>query len=267
MAGQDSTRVRGAGLTAEGLSANYGSRPVFEEISLRLRPGELTALMGPNGSGKTTLLHSLCGIHSECRGKVWLGEDQLSSLSRRKITRQVSLVPQFTDVGFEISVENAVSLGRYPWLGSLAPLGAEDHEIIESALISMNLQDLRNRSLCTLSGGERQRVHLARALAQTTPVLLLDEPVASLDLRYQQETYERLRTLAHEQDKAILVADHHLNLAGATSDRILILHQKRIWSDGTPREVITEEMINTVFEARMSVRQDEKGNPQCLWIF
>jgi len=255
------------GLSARDLSAGYGSRPVFAEISLSLRLGELTALVGPNGSGKTTLLHSLCGIHTEGSGTVFLGEKKISSLSRRQIARRVSLVPQFTDVGFEITVSDAVSLGRYPWLGPMAPLTALDHDQIEAAMISMNLLSLRKRSLRTLSGGERQRVHLARALAQSTPVLLLDEPVASLDLKYQQETYERLGSLARDEGKAILVADHHLNLVGATCDRILVLHQEKIVGDGTPGEIITEEMIRDVFGARMSVRGDEKGRPQCLWAF
>jgi iron complex transport system ATP-binding protein len=254
-------------LAAQGISANYGAISVFSDISIELYSGELVALLGPNGSGKTTLLHSLCGIHPEATGEIVVGEKPLSRLSRRETAQRISLVPQFTEVGFEITVEDAVGLGRYPWLGPIAPLQDRDRALIQQAVDSLNLAPLLSRTLDTLSGGERQRVHLARALAQDTKVLLLDEPVASLDLKYQQETYQRLRELAHQQGKAILVADHHLNLVAAVCDRVIVIWDGAIWAAGTPAEIITEEMIRTVFDAHMTVRRDEKGRPQCLWTF
>lgn len=254
-------------LAAREISAGYGTISVFNNISLELYTGELVALLGPNGSGKTTLLHTLCGIHPDASGEVDLADRPLRALSRRAVAQRISLVPQFTEVGFEITVEEAVGLGRYPWLGPLAPLKDRDRELIQKAIDSLNLAPLLRRTLDTLSGGERQRVHLARALAQDTQVLLLDEPVASLDLKYQQETYKRLRELARGGGKAILVADHHLNLVAAVCDRVLVLCDGRIVAAGTPAEIITEEMIQTVFDARMTVRREKEGRPQCLWTF
>lgn len=256
-----------AALAARSISARYGSLAVFEEISLELRTGELVALIGPNGCGKTTLLHTLCSIHPDAGGEIFLGDKSIKTLTRREKAQRVSLVPQFTEVGFEITVADAVGLGRYPWLGPLAPFGPRDRELIEQAIDALDLGALLRRTLDALSGGERQRVHLARALAQDTGVLLLDEPVASLDLKYQQETYGRLRELADGRGKAIMVADHHLNLVAAVCDRVVVLRQGEIWADGKPADIITEEMIHTVFDARMKVECNTEGTPQCLWSF
>jgi iron complex transport system ATP-binding protein len=254
-------------LVAVDLSAAYEGHSVFAGISFSLARGTLTALVGPNGCGKTTLLHALCGIHTEATGEVRLQGQPLRGLDRREIARRIGLVPQFSQIDFGVTVEEAVALGRYPWLGMLAPPAPEDRAAVEDALAALDLIVLRRRPLQTLSGGERQRVFLARALAQAAPVLLLDEPAASLDLRYQQETFERLRALARERGAAVLVADHHLNLVAATCDSVMVLHHGSLAMQGAPREIVTEEMIRTVFGARMRVTHDPQGRPQCLWEF
>lgn len=257
----------GALFSARGLTAGYGELSVLRGVDLALEPGTLTALIGPNGAGKTTLLHALCGILPAAAGEVTLDGQPLAGRSRRWIARRIALVAQFTEPVPGITVEETVALGRYPWMGPLAPPSAADRAAIESALALMELQDLRGRRLETLSGGERQRVFLARALAQTTPVMLLDEPVANLDLRYQQETFARLRELAASRSIAILVAEHQLNLVSAACDRVIVLARGEIVARGEPEEIVTEEMIRTVFGARMRVVRDERGRPQCLWEF
>lgn len=262
MAGEDGQPIV---LRAHDLSAAHAGNIVFRGVNLALRRGELTALIGPNGSGKTTLIHALAGLHRERRGELHLMGRPLDTFPRREIARRLALVPQFASAEFDVTVAETVAMGRYPHLGPLTPLKRVDREAVTAALHDMNLSDLRDRPLGTLSGGERQRVHLARALTQDVPIFLLDEPVANLDLRYQQETYQRLRVLADERSLAILVADHHLNLIAATADRIVILHEGRLWADGTPREIITTKMIRTVFGARMCVTYDEGGRPQCQW--
>jgi iron complex transport system ATP-binding protein len=254
-------------LVAIDLSAAHDGQRVFAGVSFTLARGTLTALVGPNGCGKTTLLHTLCGIHTEATGEVRLLGQPLRGMNRREVARRIGLVPQFSQIDFGVTVEEAVELGRYPWLGMLAPPAPEDREAVEAALTALDLAALRRRPLQTLSGGERQRVFLARALVQAAPVLLLDEPAASLDLRYQQETFERLRALAREQGAAVLVADHHLNLVAATSDRVIVLHHGSIVAQGAPGEIVTEAMIHTVFGARMRVTHDPQGRPQCLWEF
>lgn len=254
-------------LAARGLTARYGTREVFSEVTLELPAGRLVGLIGPNGCGKTTLLHTLCGVLQPAAGRVELTGQPIATQSRREIARQIALVAQFSAVDVEITVEETVTLGRYPRLGPWAPLSAEDHRAVDDVLASMELLPLRHRPLQTLSGGERQRVLLARALAQETPVLLLDEPVASLDLRYQQETYRRLAALASDRGMGVLVADHHLNLVAAVCDDVLVLHAGRLGPAGPPRDIITEVLIHDVFGARMRVLQDEAGRPQCMWVF
>ncbi len=266
-AGAPRSAAGGVLLAAHGLGAAYGPREVFRGVSLELRAGRLAALIGPNGSGKTTLLHALCGLLRPCAGRVELMGRSIEDLSRREAARRIALVAQFSVIDVEITVEETVALGRYPHLGPWAPLAAGDRSAVESALTAMDLLPLRDRALQTLSGGERQRVLLARALAQETQVLLLDEPVASLDLRYQQETYVLLAALASERHMGILVADHHLNLVAAACDEVLVLHAGALRAHGAPREILTDEMIREVFGARMRVQQDERGRPQCLWVF
>ena len=252
-------------LSVHALTAGHGSRAVFEELSFVLPPGSFTAVVGPNGSGKTTLLHTITGIHPATRGEVRIDGADLAGLSRREIARRVALVPQSVQIDFEVTVEDAIALGRYPWLGAIAPFGPRDEAAVEAAVRSMDLTALRGRGLQTLSGGERQRVFLARALAQETPLLLLDEPAAGLDLRYQQEIFTRLGELAAARRMAILVADHHLNLVSAMCDRLLVLHRGGLRADGPPEEIVTEEMLRTVFGARMRVRRENGGRPQCVW--
>jgi iron complex transport system ATP-binding protein len=254
-------------LEARGLTVEYDRRPVLRDVSLRLHPGELAALIGPNGAGKTTLLHTLCGILTPSAGEVLLDGRALRDQTRRSIARRVALVPQLSEVAAAVTVVETVALGRYPWMGPLAAPAVEDRERIESALEAMDLAALRDRPLETLSGGERQRVFLARALAQATPVLLLDEPAANLDLRYQQETFERLRALASGRGVAILVAEHQLNLVAAACDRVLLLHDGGLRAEGTPAEIVTDETLREVFGARMRVERDARGRPQCLWDF
>ncbi|MBD3236944.1 MAG: ATP-binding cassette domain-containing protein [Candidatus Eisenbacteria bacterium] len=263
-------RAPGSGdqlLGVERLTARYGRRIVFREVSFALSPGSLTALIGPNGCGKTTLLHALAGIHAELSGRIELDGRPLASFSRREVARRVALVPQFSRVDFDVPVAEAVATGRYPWLAPLQRFGPRDREAVAGATAAMDLEALRDRPIHTLSGGERQRVFLARALAQETPILLLDEPAASLDLRYQQETYARLIELARSREVAILVTDHHLNLVAATCERLLVLHEGRLWDDGPPREIISREMIQSVFGARMQIRSGAREVPQCVWDF
>jgi len=254
-------------LSARGLTVAYDAHIVFRDVSLELRPGTLSALIGPNGAGKSTLLHALCGILPLRSGEVLLAGQPLSAYARRQIAQRIALVPQMADVAAAVTVEETVALGRYPWMGPVSPPTRQDRAQIAEALEAMDLVPLRRRALETLSGGERQRVFLARALAQATPVLLLDEPAANLDLRYQQEIFERLRTLVSARGVAILVAEHQLNLVAAACDRILVLQGGALRAEGPPAEIVTDETIRNVFGARMRVTRDAQGRPQCLWDF
>ncbi len=252
-------------LTATAVTVGYEARDVLAGLSLEVRAGELTALIGPNGAGKTTLLHALAGILALSGGGVCLRDRDLASMSRREVAREIALVPQFSEIGFDVKVAEAVALGRYPWVGPIAPLSSRDDQAVETALEALDLVSLRDRSLNTLSGGERQRVLLARSWAQDAPIFLLDEPVSNLDLRYQYETYQHLRQLSHDRGRGILVADHHLNLIAAFCDRIIVLHEGCVWGDGAPAEIVNAEMLETVFRAPMEILATSGNRPQCVW--
>jgi iron complex transport system ATP-binding protein len=232
---------------------------------LEIGRGEIVGLMGPNGSGKSTLLKAAAGLLTHRVGRMELSGEPSSRLDPRERGRRLAYVPQFTEPPFKSTVRDAVSLGRYPHLGGLGRAREEDERSIDRAIHSCELDPFRDREVQTLSGGERQRVLLARALAQETPLLVLDEPVSNLDLRHQQETYEHLRRLADDQRKGILVADHQINLQAAYCDRLLVLSGGRTAAAGAPSELITEELLVSVFGIRMKISSDG-GRPRCSWI-
>jgi iron complex transport system ATP-binding protein len=253
-------------LEIDRLRAGYPGGFGLEVPRLELKAGEILGLLGPNGSGKTTLLKAGAGLLLPQSGRISLMGKDLASFHPRERGRSLAYVPQSADAPFQSSVRDVVSLGRYPHLGSLGRPQAGDLETVEWALEFCSLTDLHRREFQTLSAGERQRVLLARALAQKAPVLVLDEPVSNLDLRFQQETYERLRHLAEEEGLGILLADHHINLQGAYCHELLVLSNGRTVAQGKPGELITEELIASVFGLRMDVQTSPQGHPTCSWI-
>lgn len=245
-------------LSAKGLVFGYEGQAVLDGVALELEPGELVALVGPNGAGKTTLLHLLCGIHMPSAGEVRLGERLLGELHRREIARQVALVPQDIRSDFSFTVREVVAMGRTPHLGRFRPEGAEDVAAVERALEATETPHLGERPLTELSGGERQRVHIARALAQETEILLLDEPTASLDVEHQLQILGLLRERAVE-GRAVMAAIHDLSLAARFCDRILVLSERRIAASGPPEAVVTAESLEKFFRIRGRVERDANG--------
>jgi iron complex transport system ATP-binding protein len=248
---------------AEGVGFGYGARTILEEISLAIRPGELVALCGPNGAGKSTLLRLLLGLHIPSAGQVRLGGASIGALSRRQIARRAALLPQDAPVDLPLTVREAVALGRLPHLDRFQPEGAADAEAVERALAATDTAALGARPVTELSGGERQRVHLARALAQEAPLLLLDEPIAGLDLAHQLQTLELLRAIV-DRGRGALVALHDLSLAARRCDRMILLAGGKIRADDAPSVVLTPETLATVFGVRAEVRLDGDGRPFVL---
>lgn len=246
----------GSLLTAQNLSFAYDGRPVLKEVSLAVEAGEFVGLIGANGSGKTTLLRILLGLLS-ASGEVRLYGDLLKSLDRREVARRATMVPQDTRVDCAFTAREIVAMGRTPYLGRFTPEGMADKEAIARAMRETGVEGLAERTVTELSGGERQRVHLARALAQETRVILLDEPTANLDLAHQYEALELIREFA-QSGGAALAAIHDLSLAARFCDRLLLLSEGRIVADGRPAEVITESNLARHFALRARVRHDEE---------
>jgi iron complex transport system ATP-binding protein len=246
----------GALLTAQNLSFAYDGRPVLKGVSLAVEAGEFAGLIGANGSGKTTLLRILLGL-LPASGEVRLCGDPLESLNRREIAKRATIVPQETRIDFAFTVREIVAMGRTPYLGRFTPERAVDREAITRVMCETGISDLAERHVTELSGGERQRVHLARALAQRTRIILLDEPTANLDLTHQYDAFELVLEFARSGGAA-LAAIHDLSLAARFCDRLLLLSEGKIVAAGSPPEVITESNLAHHFALRASVRRDDE---------
>jgi iron complex transport system ATP-binding protein len=243
-------------LTARDLSFAYDGRPVLTGVSLSIESEEFVGLIGPNGSGKTTLLRLLLGF-LRGSGEIALGGSAIGSLSRAEIARFATIVQQDTRVDFAFTAREIVAMGRTPYLGRFTPEGTKDREAILRAMRQTDTEVFIDRSVMELSGGERQRVHLARALAQETKVILLDEPTANLDLTHQFEALQLVREFTRAGGGAI-AAIHDLSLAARFCDRLLLLSTGRIVATGKPEEVITEDNILSYFGLRSRVRRDDE---------
>lgn len=237
-------------LAAAGLSAGYGEHEVLHNLELQLRPGEFVAVLGPNGSGKSTLVRCLSRTLRPRIGRVEVESEDLYSLSAREAARLIAVVPQFEDTVFDFTVREMVEMGRYAE-------GGNNTQAVFSALDATALTGLADRPYTSLSGGERQRVLVARALAQKTPILLLDEPTAHMDVGYQIATMTLMRKMAHE-GRAVAAAIHDLNLASGFADRAVLLYAGRVVADGPVEEVLLSQEIERVYGAIFERVRDER---------
>lgn len=233
-------------LAAAGIAAAYGAREVLRDCDLVLEAGEIVAVVGPNGAGKSTLVRVLAGLLRPSRGEVRVAGLRLADLSRAEIARRVAVVPQAQETLFPFSVREIVTLGRTARLDLLGRLAADDRAAVDRALALLDLGALADRRIDAVSGGERQRAVLAMALAQETPVLLLDEPTVHLDPGHQLATLGLLRRLARDRGTTVLAVVHDLNLA-ALADRVVVLEAGGVRGVGAPAGVLTGELVTAVF--------------------
>jgi iron complex transport system ATP-binding protein len=233
-------------LTANNLNVALAGRPVLKDVSLSLSSGHLVALVGPNGAGKTTLLRALAGlIPSE--GVIHVGGQALSSLPLRERAKRFGYLPQGHVVHWPLPARDIVALGRYPHgVTNPARLSAKDAEVVLRAMQATDVVEFSDRRVTELSGGERSRVALARVLAVEAPVILADEPTASLDPRHQIDVMKNLRTAA-DKDVLVIVVTHDLGLAARFADHVLVLSEGRLVSQGAPGEALSEQVMANVF--------------------
>ncbi len=252
-------------LVVENLSVAYKERLALREVSLTVSPGEVVALIGPNGAGKTTLLRAISGLLPFRGGEIKFAGQNLANLPPRERARMLAVVPQARHLPPAFSVRHTVLLGRTPYLGLLGQPRTEDNARVDAALGQVDLTEFAERPVGELSGGEQQLVLLARALAQDTPLLLLDEPTAHLDLRHQGRILDLVRGLAQDYNLAVLMALHDLNLAAHYAGRVALLVEGRLLALGAATAVLTHETLSAAYGHPVRVRKDpDTGAPLVL---
>lgn len=234
-------------LQAEQLSKRIGGRWILQGISLAVSPGEMIGILGPNGSGKSTLLSCLVGEKKADSGQVWLRGRLLTEISNKERAQIIAVLTQEQLGEIDFTVKGIVEMGRHPYLGRWPWLSEQDEQAVERVMRETDSLPLAERIFAQLSGGEKQRVSLARALAQEPSLLVLDEPTAYLDLKYQFALLNWVKHWQKESGLAVIIVLHDLNLAAQYCDRLLVLKEGRVVRQGTPQEVIVEEMIEEVY--------------------
>lgn len=253
-------------LEVRAVSFRYpGGLLALDGVGLELNEGELVCVLGPNGSGKSTLLKVVGGLCEPAIGEVLLDGESVSSTGSRERARRIASVPQRIDTLPDLDVKSFVLGGRYPYLGFLGRAHPDDREAVETALAEADVGDLGGRLVTELSGGQMQRVLVARALAQRAPLLLFDEPTASLDPEHQVRLFQLIGELVG-RGKSALVATHELNLSSRYADRILLMDGGRQVALGPPGEVLCKQVLEPVFGANLKylAPDAESGGPLVL---
>jgi len=239
---------------------SYGEKQVLSQIDLALPPGRFYGIVGPNGCGKTTFLDLLAGDRKTQAGEVLLQGKVVQDMPRRKLARQVALVPQDFAISFAFTVQEVVLMGRHPYIPRFGSPADADLAAVEAAMAEIGIGHLADRYVNELSGGEKQRVVVARALAQQAPFLLLDEATSNLDVRYSLAIFAVLRKRVREAGHTVIAVIHNLNLAAAYCDEIVFMKNGRIACCGPTSQVMNPANIARVFGVESAVTFDEFAN-------
>lgn len=239
-------------LEAEKIIVELGEREVLKGVSASFQPGALTGVIGANGAGKTTLLRALAGLVPVKSGRISLEGEPVDSFDRKETARRVGYLAQKQEPAFPFRADETVMMGRYPHQDRLSPETDADRAAVGAALRDVDAADLAGRAINELSGGELQRVLIARTLAAQTPVLLLDEPFANLDVRHCLDILEILRAQARE-GRTVVVSVHDLNLAHRFCDHLLLLYEGEILAQGDVNDVLTRRLIEKAFQVHPEI--------------
>jgi len=237
----------------KGLSVRAGARTLISDVTLDFEPGTWSTIIGPNGAGKTTLVETIAGLRRPSLGSVSILGEALAEMNERARALRVSLVPQHPVVPSGMRVYDYVALGRVAHHGLFHPASARDRAVIDSVVERLSLGEFRDRDVATLSGGERQRTVLARALTQSTMVVVLDEPITGLDLRHQMDMLELMESEVHECGITVVATLHDLTLAGQFADRLVLLDAGAVVLDGPAATVIRSDELAKCYGMNLRV--------------
>ncbi|MGG3283757.1 ABC transporter ATP-binding protein [Paenibacillus solani] len=249
-------------LKLESMNIRYEDKSVVRDFSFEVQPGEVVSIIGPNGSGKSTILKGITGLIPCESGQVFIGEEELRSLSIRDLSRLLSMLSQANSSPTDMTVEELVTFGRMPHKKWYNQLDDEDYRIMEWALQLTGMDRYRERLVYSLSGGEAQKAWLAMALAQCPKILLLDEPTTYLDIAHQLDVLELVRTLNRELQLTVVMVLHDLNHASTYSDKVCVVQQGNVKAYGPPQEVLTRELIREVYGVETDIEIKNNSNPR-----
>ena len=248
-------------LEAKDIEAVLGGTPILRGVSLEVDHNDFVGIIGPNGSGKSTLLKCIYRVLKPQAGIVRLDGTDIRELSYKKSAQTIAVLAQHNYYNFEFSVQDVVLMGRSPHKRTMERDNAQDYAIVAQALETVGMADMAKRSFSTLSGGEQQRVILARALAQQTPCLILDEPTNHLDIKYQLQLLDIVKGL----NRTVISAIHDLNIAAMYCTWLVVMKDGQVITQGTPRQVLTPELIREVYEVEATVSTDAQGILRILY--
>ena len=243
----------------ENLEYSYKEKKVLDGISLSVGKGEILGILGPNGCGKSTLLKNLNRNLSPEHGCVLIEGDDISAMKKKDIAKKVAVVPQSNEIRFAFTVREIVGMGRMPFQESLRGPSSEDERIINEAMEQTGISGMAGRLINTMSGGERQRVIIARAIAQTPDIILMDEPTLHLDISMQFEVLDLISDLSRRNNLTVVIVSHDLPMVARYCDRMILIHDHKIFAMGKPEEILTEENMKTVFGIDARFEKDERG--------
>jgi iron complex transport system ATP-binding protein len=252
-------------LYTKDLKVNYGEHTIVKNLSINIPDKSITAIIGPNGCGKSTLLKAITRIISHQSGSVILDGEDISNKSTKNLAKKIAILPQTPESANGLTVGELVSYGRFPYQKGFGLLTKKDYEAIDWALEVTGTIEYKYRSIDSLSGGQRQRVWIAMALAQETDIIFLDEPTTYLDIAHQLEVLELLQKLNKQQERTIVMVLHDLNQAARYADYIIALKNGKIVKAGSSNQVITKEVLQSVFNIDAQIMKDNQTNkPMCL---
>jgi iron complex transport system ATP-binding protein len=246
-------------MDVEELSYSYREKKVLDSISLSVGKGEILGILGPNGCGKSTLLKNLNRNLSPEHGCVLIEGDDIADMRKKDIAKKVAVVPQSNEIRFAFTVREIVEMGRMPFQESLRGLTSDDERIIKEAMEQTGISDMADRHINTMSGGERQRAIIARAIAQSPDIILMDEPTLHLDINMQFEILDLIRDLSREKCLTVVIVSHDLPMVARYCDRMVLIHDRNIFAMGRPEDILTEENMRIVFGIDAKFEKDERG--------
>lgn len=252
-------------IVIDNLSWSYGTKKILSNVHLKIERNRFYSIIGPNGSGKTTLLKNISKTLEPRKSTVFVDKQDIASMKPREMARKMANVPQNTHIDFEFSAMDIVMMGRSPYFRRFQSESPKDVEIVKEAMLATSTWHLKDKNINEISGGERQRVIVARALAQQTDIILLDEPISQLDIHHQIELMDTVRKLVRESKVTVIAVLHDLNIAAQYSDSMILVHEGQVVLGGTPEQVLTEENIKRVYQLPVHIIKNPiSGKPHVI---